>query len=80
MSNLGTVFRQGQTLKADDLNLMVEAINDNDKTANAAKQTAENNSRAIDILRNREVDISQKDFDDIPESELDPTKTYYIYE
>ena len=80
MSNLGTVFRQGQTLKADDLNLMVNAINDNDKTANTAKQTAENNSRAIDIIRNREVDISQKDFDDIPESELDPTKTYYIYE
>ena len=81
MSNLGTVFRQGQTLKADDLNLMVNAINDNDKTANAAKQTAENNSRAIDILRNREVDISESEFEALQEAgQLDPNKTYFIYE
>lgn len=81
MSILGTVFRPGQTLKADDLNLMVGAINDNDKTANAAKQTAENNSRAIDILRNKDEDISESEFEALKKAgHLDKTKTYYIYE
>lgn len=32
------------------------------------------------ILPMKDVDISQDVFDNIPESELDPNKTYYIYE
>lgn len=81
MSKLGSVFRQGQTLKADDLNLMVNAINDNADVSSQAKQTAENNSRAINIINNRDVDISQAEFDALQEQGLlDPTKHYYIYE
>lgn len=32
------------------------------------------------LLPLKDVDISQTEFDDIPEEELDITKTYYIYE
>ena len=81
MSKLGNVFRQGQTLKADDLNLMVNAINDNADVSQEAKQTAENNTRAIDLLKQREVDISESEFEALQSAgQLDPTKTYYIYE
>ena len=35
----------------------------------------------IENMRNSEVDISQTEFDALMESgELDPSKTYYIYE
>lgn len=81
MSKLGSNFRQGQTLKAEDLNLMVNAINDNADVSSQAKQMAENNSRAINIINNRDVDISQAEFDALQEQgQLDPTKHYYIYE
>ena len=81
MSKLGTNFRQGQTLKADDLNLMVNAINDNADVSQEAKQTSENNARAIEIINNRDVNISESEFERLQESgTLDPSKTYYIYE
>ena len=81
MSKLGSVFRQGQTLKAEDLNLMVNAINDNDDKSESAKQISENNARAIDIINNRDVNISESEFERLQASgELDPNKNYYIYE
>ena len=81
MSRLGSNFRQGQTLKAEDLNLMVNAINDNADVSQAAKQTAENNTRAIEIIKNRDVNISESEFERLQASgELDPNKNYYIYE
>ena len=81
MSALGTTFRQGQTLKAEDLNLMVEAINNNADVSQQAKQTAENNTRALDILKASAVDISESEFESLQQSgTLDPDKTYYVYE
>lgn len=81
MSKLGSVFRQGQTLKAEDLNLMVNAINDNNDKSESAKQTSENNARAIEIINNRDVNISESEFERLQASgELDPNKNYYIYE
>lgn len=81
MSKLGSVFRQGQTLKADDLNLMVNAINDNADKSESAKQISENNARAIEIINNRDVNISESEFERLQASgELDPNKNYYIYE
>ena len=81
MSKLGSVFRQGQTLKAEDLNLMVNAINDNAEKSESAKQMSENNARAIDIINNRDVNISESEFERLQESgELDPNKNYYIYD
>ena len=81
MSTLGSVFRQGQTLKADDLNLMVNAINDNADKSESAKQISENNARAIEIINNRDVNISESEFERLQASgELDPNKNYYIYE
>ena len=80
MSKLGTTFRQGETLKAEKLNLMVNAINDNADELSATTQQATTNANAIVLIKERDIDISQDVFDNIPESELDPTKTYYIYE
>ena len=80
MSKLGTTFRQGETLKAEKLNLMVDAINDTAEELTATTQQATNNANAIALIKERDIDISQEVFDNIPESELDPTKTYYIYE
>jgi len=80
MSKLGTTFRQGETLKAEKLNLMVDAINDTAEELTATTQQATNNANAIAVINGRDIDISQEVFDKIPESELDPTKTYYIYE
>lgn len=81
MSKLGSVFRQGQTLKAEDLNLMVNAINDNADKSESAKQISENNARSIEIINNRDVNISEGEFERLQQSgELDPNKNYYIYE
>lgn len=39
------------------------------------------NANAIQSIKDSEVDISQAEFDALQESgELDPSKTYYIYE
>lgn len=81
MSKLGLQFVSGQILKNAELNLMVDAINDNADVSSQAKQTAENNSRAIEIINNRDVNISESEFERLQESgTLDPSKTYYIYE
>lgn len=80
MSKLGTTFRQGETLKAEKLNLMVDAINDTAEKLTATTQQATTNANAIALIKERDIDISQEVFDNIPESDLDPTKTYYIYE
>lgn len=81
MSKLGTTFRQGETLKAEKLNLMVNAINDNADELSATTQQATNNANAIAIINGRDIDISESEFEALREAgELDPTKTYYIYE
>lgn len=79
MSKLGLQFVSGQILKNAELNLMVDAINDNADVSASAKKTAEDSYKIANALNQRDIDISQEVFDNIPESELDPTKTYYIY-
>lgn len=81
MSKLGSVFRQGQTLKAEDLNLMVNAINDNAEKSESAKQSADNSARMVEIINNRDVNISEAEFERLQASGgLDMSKNYYIYE
>lgn len=81
MSAIGTRFITGQTLKADHLNLMVEAINDNNTTAQAAKLQSQTNANEISAIKDKDVDISESEFEALQEAgELDESKTYYIYE
>lgn len=81
MSRLGITFGTGETLKADKLNLMVNAINDNDERVTEAAQKAVNAQNEINIIKGSEVNISESEFERLQESgTLDPSKTYYIYE
>lgn len=81
MSAIGTKFITGQTLKAEQLNLMVDAINDNNSVAQSAKQQAQTNANEISVLKDKEVDISESEFEALQEAGLlDESKTYYIYE
>ena len=81
MSKLGLQFVSGQILKNAELNLMVDAINDNDSNATSAKQLAEKSTRDVNELKQREVNISESEFEELQASgNLDPSKTYYIYE
>lgn len=81
MSILGTTFRQGETLKAEKLNLMVNAINDIADELSATRQKATNNANAIALIKERDIDISESEFEALREAgQLDPSKTYYIYE
>ena len=80
-TKVGTNFRAGQKLKAEELNLLVTAINDNADLLDKTKQSADNNTRSIEIINSREVDISDTEFESLKESgNLDTSKTYYIYE
>lgn len=81
MSILGTTFRQGETLKAEKLNLMVNAINDTADELSATSQKATTNANAIALIKERDIDISESEFEALREAgQLDPSKTYYIYE
>lgn len=81
MSAIGTRFITGQTLKADHLNLMVDAINDNNTIAQAAQQQSQTNANEISAIKDKDVDISESEFEALQEAgELDESKTYYIYE
>lgn len=81
MSILGTTFRQGETLKAEKLNLMVNAINDTADELSTTSQKATNNANSIALIKERDIDISESEFEALREAgQLDPSKTYYIYE
>ena len=81
MSRLGITFGTGETLKADKLNLMVNAINDNDQRVTEAHQKAVNAINEVAIIKSKEVDIPQGEFDAMMESgTLDITKEYYTFE
>ena len=80
MSILGTTFRHGETLKAEKLNLMVNAINDTADELSATSQKATTNANAIALIKERDIDISESEFEALREAgQLDPSKTYYIY-
>lgn len=83
MDKLNINFTPAQVLKAELMNIITAKI---DEVIEEAKKIlplevkANENRVMIENMRNSEVDISQEEFDDTPESELDTTKTYYIYE
>lgn len=76
-------FAPAQILKAELMNLITGKIDELVGVANGIPNidaATKENALEIAALKDAEVDISQDKFDKIPESELDPTKTYYIYE
>ena len=83
MEKLNINFTPAQVLKAELMNIITakidEVVNEVNKIQ-PLEAKANENRVMIENMRNSEVDISQAEFDDTPESELDPTKTYYIYE
>ena len=83
MDKLNINFTPAQVLKAELMNIITAKIDEIVNEANKIQPLeakAKENRVMIENMRNSEVDISQEEFDDTPESELDPTKTYYIYE
>lgn len=83
MEKLNINFTPAQVLKAELMNIITAKIDEVVNEANKIQPLeakANENRVMIENMRNSEVDISQEEFDDTPESELDPTKTYYIYE
>lgn len=83
MDRLEIQFKPAQILKSEVMNIVVQKIDEVVGEANKIQPLeakANENRVMIENMRNSEVDISQAEFDDTPESELDPTKTYYIYE
>jgi hypothetical protein len=74
MSKLGLNFLSGQTLKAEELNMMVSSINEN-------TERSMSNSNVIETLKDKDIDISESDFERLKASGgLDPNKNYYVYE
>lgn len=83
MQKLNLEFSAGQVMKSLWLNLISKKTDEIVDEVNKLPQmvaATEANALEIQGIKNSEVDISQKVFDDTPESELDPSKTYYIYE
>ena len=84
MQKLGLEFFSGEILKSEKMNLIKDKVNELVEEANkipALESSTKTNSLEILSMRNKEVDISQADFDVLQASgELDPTKTYYIYD
>lgn len=83
MDKLNINFTPAQVLKSELMNIITAKIDEIVNEANKIQPLeakANENRVMIENMRNSEVDISQEEFDDTPESELDPTKTYYIYE
>lgn len=71
MEKLNLEFSAGQVLKSIWLNMITQKTNELVDEVNNIPQT----------IKDREVDISQAEFDALQASgDLDPTKTYYIYE
>lgn len=84
MQKLNLGFSAGQVMKSAVMNVITnkvdEIVGEVNKLPSMVAAT-ETNKREIDALKEKEVDISQSDFDALQESgELDETKTYYIYE
>jgi hypothetical protein len=83
MKKLNLEFSAGQVMKSLWLNLISqktdEIVDEVNKLPEMSTAITEN-ANAIQSIKDSEVDISQEVFDDTPESELDPSKTYYIYE
>ena len=83
MKKLNLEFSAGQVMKSLWLNLIAqktdEIVDEVNKLPEMSTAITEN-ANAIQSIKDSEVDISQEVFDDTPESELDPSKTYYIYE
>jgi hypothetical protein len=84
MEKLKLEFSAGQVLKSIWLNLISqktdEIVDEVNKLPEMSTAITEN-ANAIQGIKDSEVDISQVEFDALQESgELDPSKTYYIYE
>jgi hypothetical protein len=84
MQKLNLEFSAGQVMKALWLNLIsqkTDEIVDEVNTLPAMRAATEEVALRVDAVEAEGVDISQADFDALQESgNLDPTKTYYIYE
>lgn len=84
MKKLNLEFSAGQVMKALWLNLISqktdEIVDEVNKLPEMSMAITEN-ANAIQGIKDSEVDISQDEFDALQESgNLDPSKTYYIYE
>jgi hypothetical protein len=84
MKKLNLEFSAGQVMKSLWLNLIAqktdEIVDEVNKLPEMSTAITEN-ANAIQSIKDSEVDISQAEFDALQESgELDPSKTYYIYE
>lgn len=84
MQKLNLEFSAGQVMKSLWLNLISkktdEIVDEVNKLPEMSTAITEN-ANAIQSIKDSEVDISQAEFDALQESgELDPSKTYYIYE
>ena len=84
MQKLNLEFSAGQVMKALWLNLIsqkTDEIVDEVNTLPAMRTATKEVALRVDAVEAEGVDISQTDFDALQESgNLDPTKTYYIYE
>lgn len=84
MQKLNLEFSAGQVMKALWLNLIsqkTDEIVDEVNMLPAMRAATEEVALRVDAVEAEGVDISQADFDALQESgNLDPTKTYYIYE
>lgn len=84
MQKLNLEFSAGQVMKALWLNLIsqkTDEIVDEVNTLPDMRAATEEVALRVDAVEAEGVDISQADFDALQESgNLDPTKTYYIYE
>ena len=84
MQKLNLEFSAGQVMKSLWLNLISKKTDEIVDEVNKLPQmvaATEANALEIQGIKDSEVDISQSEFDALQESgELDPSKTYYIYE
>lgn len=84
MQKLNLEFSAGQVMKALWLNLIsqkTDEIVDEVNTLPSMRADTKEVALRLDAVEAEGVDISQADFDAMQESgNLDPTKTYYIYE
>lgn len=84
MKKLNLEFSAGQVMKSLWLNLIAQKTDEIVDEVNKLPQmvaATETNALEIQSIKDSEVDISQADFDALKKSgQLDPSKTYYIYE
>lgn len=82
MDKLNLTFSAGQVMKAESMNIMARKVEELVTEANKlpAMNAAISENRVL-IGELEGIDISQADFEALQEAgELDPKKTYYIYE